>query len=100
MNVLLVSDTYEPQINGLVTSLNIHRDALRKKGVRVYLLVPRLKAYPDHDILTLPSLPLLRLNKYRIPVPFSWKNLARIKEIKIDLIHTHTPFSLGVYALF
>ncbi|MDD5067601.1 MAG: glycosyltransferase, partial [bacterium] len=78
----------------------IHRDALRKKGVRVYLLVPRLKAYPDHDILTLPSQPLLRLNKYRIPVPFSWKNLARIKKIKIDLIHTHTPFSLGVYALF
>lgn len=100
MNILLVSDTYEPQINGLVTALKVQRGALRKSGHRIYLLVPRLCLYYDPRIIPYPCFPLLRLNRFKIPLPFSLRNFLLLRKLKIDLIHTHTPFSMGLYGLF
>lgn len=99
MNILLVSDTYEPHINGLVTSLNIHKKSLEKQGHKVYLLVPALRQYHESNIITLPTMPLSLQNSYKLSFPFSIKVFRKIKKLNIDVIHTHTPFSLGIYGI-
>ncbi|MBU1077709.1 MAG: glycosyltransferase [Spirochaetes bacterium] len=99
MNILLVSDTYKPQINGLVTALEIQRRSLKLKLNNITLLVPKLKKYKDKDIFTIPVLPNPLFSEYKIPSLFSLKNLYKIRKLKIDIIHTHTPFQLGTYAI-
>lgn len=99
MNILLVSDTYKPQINGVITALEIQFNSLKRKKIRTTLLVPQLKKYNNKDILTAPGLSYPFLPEYKISSMFSLKNLYRIRKRQIDLIHTHTPFSLGVYAI-
>lgn len=99
MNVLLVSDTYKPQINGVVTALDIQVNSLKKHKINTTLLVPGLKKFNDKHILTASTLPNPLFTDYKIPTFFSLKNLYKIKKLNIDIIHTHTPFQLGVYAI-
>ena len=99
MNILLVSDTYKPQVNGLVTAIETQINALKRRGINVFLLVPSLKKYHQENILTSFALTYPFFPEYKLPFIFSLKNLCKIKKLKIDIIHSHTPFSLGIFAI-
>ncbi len=99
MNILLVSDTYKPHINGLVTAMDMQFNSLCKQKHNVTLLVPELKKYNNKNIITSPGLPFPFLPEYKMTSMFSFKNLYKIKKLNIDIIHSHTPFSLGIYAI-
>ena len=73
MNVLLVSDTYKPQINGVVTALDIQVNSLKKHKINTTLLVPGLQKFNDKHILTASTLPNPLFTDYKIPTFFSLK---------------------------
>lgn len=99
MNILLVTDTYEPQINGLVTALKIYKSALEKKKINVYLLVPKANFPQEKNVISIFSLPFPFLSGYKIVLPPSMKKIKYMKNLEIDLIHTHSPFFLGIYVI-
>ncbi len=98
MNILIFTDTFKPQINGLVTAISIFKEGAEKQGHKVYIVAPAVKKYKssDKNIIFIPSVPFIFLPEYRITFLISIKILRLIKKTKFDVIHTHTPFSLGI----
>ena len=47
MNVAFFTDTYFPQINGVVTSVESFRTGLEALGHNVFIFAPRVRGYKD-----------------------------------------------------
>ncbi len=100
MNIAFFTDTYLPQINGVVTSIEIFREALEIKGHNVYIFAPYVRNHAkEENVFRFSSAKFMFQPEYRISFPFSRK-LAIFSKLKIDIIHSHTPFSMGLLALF
>jgi glycosyltransferase involved in cell wall biosynthesis len=87
------TNSYLPYLSGVTISINLLRNDLAKLGHDVYILAPK---YPDgeeiHDgIIRTPSLPT-HYPGFRLSVPF----LNKIP--KLDIVHAHSPFGMGVWA--
>lgn len=99
MRIGLFTDTYFPQINGVATSTRILAAELRKKGHKVYVFTttdPNAKA-PEFDVFRLPSVAFVFLKSHRASIMFTPKALALVKKMDLDIVHTQTEFSLGVF---
>ncbi|MBU0580268.1 MAG: glycosyltransferase family 4 protein, partial [Candidatus Margulisbacteria bacterium] len=99
MRIAMFSDTYTPQINGVVTSINTFMRELRAKGHEVYIFGPQLKGVTEKDFeFRFQSAPYLFHTEQRLVYPYSRK-LKQFKDLGIDIIHSHTPFGMGWLAL-
>lgn len=99
MRIAMFSDTYSPQINGVVTSINTFMRELRAKGHEVYIFGPQLKGVAEQDFeFRFQSAPYLFQSEHRLVYPYSRK-LKQFKDLEIDVIHSHTPFAMGWLAL-
>jgi 1,2-diacylglycerol 3-alpha-glucosyltransferase len=91
MKIAFFTDTYEPQINGVVTSINRFVRELRRRGHKVYIFSPSSPGTRhDRFVKTFRSIPFNRYPGYRIGFP-----LTGLKE-KFDIIHVHTPATIGL----
>lgn len=88
MRVLIVTDAWRPQINGVVRTLEKLGEALRARGVEVEFLTP--EGYPT---LPLPSYPEIRL-----ALASARKIAQRIDEFAPDHVHIATEGPLGFLA--
>lgn len=98
----MYSDTFYPSINGVAVSISTLATALAENGHHVFLQAPRPKDMPDlshyHPNITFNFVRAIDARIYpdlRIGtgLPLS---LRKIKEFEPDIIHVHTPFSLGI----
>jgi len=94
MEIAFFTDTYEPQINGVVTSINIYRKYIEKLGNKVYVFCPRSKFRHRKNVFTFSSIDFPQYPGYRIALPYQIKNVK-----KFDIFHVHTPFSVGLMGL-
>ena len=99
MRIGLFTDTYSPEINGVVSSVVMLREGLEALGHDVWVIAPRNPRGDDSDagIIRVPSLPLavLPLPDYRIATPVWPKVDAVIKKLKLDVVHTHSEFAVA-----
>ncbi|MBZ4668448.1 MAG: hypothetical protein JG775_1600 [Defluviitaleaceae bacterium] len=99
MNIGIFTDTYYPQINGVVTSIRTLEKELNKRGHKVYIFTtsnPNSKrALPR--VFRLPSMPFIFLPSHRVGVLYSPKAVRIVKQLDLDIIHTQTEFSLGIF---
>jgi len=99
MRIAIFTDTYEPQVNGVVTSINSFANELRKKGDEVYIFCPKdNKLRKSKYIIPFKSIPFIAYPEYRIGVP-SLKLRKKIKKIKPDIIHVHSPATIGLMGM-
>lgn len=101
MRIGLFSDTYAPEVNGVVTSIVTLQKELEKHGHEVFVVTTAQSAIhiqKDGNILRLPGVELKKLYGYRMSGPFSVIGLADIRAMKLDLIHVHTEFGIGTFA--
>jgi len=94
MKIAFFTDTYYPQVNGVVSSIELFAKQLRKCGHEVHIFCPdgtRRKKY-IHPFV---SSAFNNYSEYRIGFP-TLKIIKEIKKINPDAIHIHTPFSVGV----
>jgi 1,2-diacylglycerol 3-alpha-glucosyltransferase len=99
MNIGIFTDTFCPQINGVVTSIRTLEKELSKKGHKVYIFTvshPEIKK-DCPNIFRLPSMPFIFLKSYRVGVLYPLKVVRMVKQLKLDIIHTQTEFSLGLF---
>ncbi|MCD5384812.1 MAG: glycosyltransferase family 4 protein [Candidatus Pacebacteria bacterium] len=104
MNIGFFTDTYTPQVNGVVVSLDIFKKELEKQGHTVHIFAPTAPGYKSgtdkaKNITRFKSFKFIIRPELRVAIPFSWKILKEIPKLKLDIIHSHTPFNLGVLAL-
>ncbi len=98
MNIGIFTDTYYPQVSGVVTSTMILRSELIRLGHNVTIITV---THPDVEeqegIIRLPSLPFFFLPSQRVGMIYSHKIMNKIKKLDLDIIHTQTEFSIGIF---
>ncbi|WP_345459434.1 glycosyltransferase family 4 protein [Deinococcus carri] len=93
LRIGLFTDTFLPDQNGIVTSVGLLSDELRARGHHVDVVAPFFPEQQDTrpDVRRAPSVRYVFLPTYRLAWP-----TRRDFEQKYDLIHTHTPLTLGL----
>ena len=102
MRIGLFTDAYVPSVNGVVTSVETLKKALEQKGHTVYIVTvgQDSKTY-DYDekekILRIPGIPL-GIYDYRMSSIYPIKVINQIKSWNLEIIHSHTELSMGIFA--
>lgn len=93
LRIGLFTDTFLPDQNGIVTSVGLLSDELRARGHHVDVVAPFFPEQQDTrpDVRRVPSVRYVFLPTYRLAWP-----TRRDFEAKYDVIHTHTPLTLGL----
>jgi hypothetical protein len=86
MHILVATDAWHPQVNGVVRSLTMMADAAKTFGVDVSFLTPQ-----SFRTFALPSYPDLRL-----ALPYRAKIARLIAEARPDSIHIATEGPIGL----
>ncbi len=102
MRIAIFTDTYHPEINGVVTSVDTVCDELRKQGHDVYLFAPRYFGRRDENPwhIQFPSIPFPFPQMKERRVSFPWGGaLRKFGRLEIDIIHSQVPGTIGFYAM-
>jgi len=98
MNIGIFTDAYYPQVSGVVTSTMILKSELIRLGHSVTIITV---THPDVEemegVIRLPSIPFFLLPSQRVGVIYSRKIMSKIKKLDLDIIHTQTEFSIGIF---
>ncbi|MBQ3383687.1 MAG: RecX family transcriptional regulator [Erysipelotrichaceae bacterium] len=100
MRIGLFSDTYLPDVNGVVTSVDTLRLALEKLGNDVYVICPsnRIKQVTwDNRILRIPGIKVKQIYGYTIASAHHRKAEKMLQELDLEMIHVHTEFGIGQF---
>ena len=102
MNIGLFTDSYPPYINGVSTSVYNLREALKKLGHTVYIVTVNdsiiKHEYDEKEkILRIPGIPI-GIYDYRLSEIYPISTVKTIKKWKLDVIHSHTEFGVGIFA--
>ncbi|MGP6138896.1 glycosyltransferase family 4 protein [Jeotgalibaca sp. A127] len=97
MRIGMFTDSYFPQISGVSTSIKILKDELEARGHEVIIFTTTdPNAVEEKNIVRLTSIPFFSFKERRIAVKGFSKALKEARKYQIDIIHTHTEFSLGL----
>lgn len=88
LRILIVTDAWSPQVNGVVRTLETLGDELRKMGHAVLYITPK-----DFSTFPMPTYPEIRLSLYPGP-----RIRKMIEEFRPDAIHIATEGTLGLAA--
>jgi len=103
MNIGIFTDTYSPQINGVVTVVKLMARELTKLGHQVFIFGP---SHPDQgdekededQVYRFPSFKFIFQGEYRVVVPYQREAFSIFSQL--DIIHSHDPFSMGLLAMW
>ena len=103
MKIGLFTDTYLPNINGVVTSVEMTRKKLEELNHEVYVFCshPGLLHIKQEDkIISLPGIELKKLYGYSLAHPVHPLMMEKIRELHLDVIHCHTEFGVGLFGVY
>ncbi len=110
MHVGFFTDTFAPNQNGVVVSIETFAAELQALGCRTTIFAPdtrhplagrrrRLHARGAAEVRWVRSVPWMIDRSYRFALP-AIRQLAQVADDSaVDLVHTHTPFALGYAGL-
>lgn len=104
MNIGIFTDTFRPRVNGVTVSVETFTKEFEQLGHKVYIFAPRFPRYVDKrfNVIRVPAHKVPFDPEDRIANPFLLETrmiLNKIKSLKLDVIHTQTPFTLGIEGL-
>ncbi len=98
MRVAIFSDSALPILNGVSVSIDALVSELRNQGHSVHIFTARYPRYKDPDPNTYRfraiETPISR--GYPVAYPPFYRMLGKFRRHEFDVIHTHTPFLLGM----
>ena len=94
------SDVYAPQINGVAVSVQLMAQSLRAAGHDVTIFAPRFPGYCDTEtgVYRLPAVRYMRQPPIYLAMPGTPRSFLALRRHHFDVLHVHTPLSLGVLA--
>lgn len=104
MNIAFFTDTYHPYVSGVANSIDLFKNELEKQGHQVFIFAPLLK--DEHGNIPVDGPRIYRVESLKQDVfsefTLTLPNLPPIfhdfYKFKIDVVHSHTPFYMGMYA--
>lgn len=106
MKIAIFSDTFPPKVDGVSSVAFRLAETLFERGHRILVVTVskhkrggrKQAASPKFEIIRLPSIPALVYSGDRLTLPIG-QTIRRIKKFNPDIIHVHTPFSVGWEAI-
>lgn len=97
MHVGLFTDSYLPRTSGVVRAVEAAGRHLRNRGHRVSIVAPAYVGYVDEDpdVVRFPSIVPPGHPDFPLAIPYSAPHLRVLRERRLDVVHTHSPFLLG-----
>jgi 1,2-diacylglycerol 3-alpha-glucosyltransferase len=98
LRIAFFTDTWYPSHNGVVTSTETFRRELQELGHQVHVFAPATPDTPKEPGVTrVASVPFPTEPNCRVALPFPRSLLVRFTRSRFDVIHTQTPFGLGLW---
>ncbi len=104
MRVAVFTDTYLPEVNGVVTSIDSHSRLLGARGHQLLIICPKyrkpiLHVVPHVQIKRYRSFSVSSNKATRLALPSMASVAATLRRFGPDVVHIHTPLSVGVAGL-
>jgi glycosyltransferase involved in cell wall biosynthesis len=101
MRIAIFSDSYTPILNGVSVSIEGLVEELRARKHSVHVFTSAAWRYRDHDpnVYRFFALKTPFAKDYPLAIPPFYPMLRSFRKNTFDIIHTHTPFTLGFVGL-
>lgn len=97
LRIALVSDSAPPVANGVASSMASLARELVRRGHDVLMAGPAFgRVESPGDVITFPAWPAPGLPNYPLARPFIGAQARRIADWQPDVVHTQTPFCMGL----
>lgn len=103
MNIAIFTETYIPDINGVVTHVKILAEGLQSLGHEVLIVTADANSrrnFIEKNVLHCPAVRAKKIYNYSLSSPVSLKRLRILKKFKPDIIHIHNEFGIGLSGAF
>ncbi len=99
MRIGIFTDTYTPDINGVVSSIVTLRKALMQAGHTVFVIAnhPDKNISMEDNVLRLPGVELKKLYGYTMSSPIQIKADEYIQDMDLDIVHIQGEFGVAFY---
>lgn len=94
MKILITTDLFTIETNGVVTSVKNLWDELKKKGheVKILTLSENVHSHRDGEVYYIRSMPFAVYPNVRMPLTYRHRLIKELIEWKPDVIHTQCEF--------
>lgn len=101
LSIALFSDSALPVLNGVSVSIDQLVRELRSRGHSVHVFTSGIRGHSDADPNThrFRSIKTPWTTDYPLAVPPFYAKLREFRKQKFDIVHTHTPFTVGFVGL-
>jgi 1,2-diacylglycerol 3-alpha-glucosyltransferase len=103
MKIAIFTDTFYPQINGVVTSIDTLAKGLSEKGHSVTVIAPKHKVAREekrkYKVIRTRSVPALFYEDFKFTSPIDAIVFHKLNKEKIDIVHFMTPITVGSQAI-
>lgn len=98
MNIGIFTDSFTPEVNGVVTSLQLFISEFRRQGHSVFVFAPNDCLHSDYstDTKKFPAI-LIFGKQFRLSLPHI--ETKEVKNLNLNIIHIHTPGTIGIAGL-
>lgn len=97
MKIGVFTDSYKPYTSGVVTSITTFKQELIKMGHDIYIFAPSYPNYEEEEekVYRFYSLPAPTNPDYTLAIPVYPGLNMLLRRIDLDVIHVHSPFTMG-----
>ena len=102
LKVCLLNDSFPPVIDGVANAVVNYAEIIKAKGGTSLVVTPE---YPgaddsgfDFPVLRYPGIDTRKIIGYVAGYPFSPATAKRIKDSRIDILHSHCPIASNIFA--
>ena len=101
MKIALLTETWHPYTNGVITHVDVLRRGLKEQGHEV-LVIAADPTTPHHTlnaegILLCPARRVKQVYDYGLSTPFSFQRYGILRQFQPDVIHIHQEFGIGTF---
>lgn len=97
MKIGMFTDSYRPYTSGVVRSIETTAGKLTELGHEVYIFAPSYPVYEkESGVFRFPSVRPPIYPEYPIALPFSLHLNSTVKKLGLDVIHVHSPITMGM----
>lgn len=97
MRIAIFTDSYKPYTSGVVTSITTFKEELTRLGHEVFVFAPSYANEDDREegVYRFYSLPSPTNRDYALAIPVLPGLNMLVKRLNFDVIHVHSPFTMG-----
>jgi glycosyltransferase involved in cell wall biosynthesis len=100
MNILMVTNTFAPNVSGVARSVTMFTEAYRNRGHRVLVVAPEFDGAPQEeaDVVRVGALRNFAGTEYSVVIGPPLYLASAVDAFGPDIVHSHGPFLLGTTA--